>query len=604
MNKFLKKSLLLTSMFFLASCSPTQNVNNNVKSDENQNTDQSETKHEHNYILVGEVKATIFEEGTHEHYKCNCGKLFDSSFKEVSLKDLKYKHDFYSLCISKEPVYLMHGNTEIRYTPKDYEAHKTSLTEMIVMVKNGTARLKILTETRNAGFEYYFALSEDYKIIEMLANANNRTEDYELTTEIYNKQIEFYNLVYKLEVAILRSTKYRADIFGVYSDYEYEATAQYYEKKMIDESRAESQEILAKYKSGELEAYPAISQYVAAANELAQSYDYPDYLNYAYGSIYGRNYSVNDTDFLGGTKILSIVELYEDFYNAIEDFKETATTDLNYQNAIDENISLNQDFFGTHIESLNSYAKYIGDVYVNNYENYFNDGYYYFSNVENENITGYVSHFPVENKPYMFLGRNYQGATTFIHEFGHYNADFTYPSIDDYDLAETQSQGNEMLYYLYLSDNYYDETTAKYCLLKQVCSFLGIILDGYIINEVEKFIYCENPNFTKNELESKYIEIGASIDLDYSNLIDYLYLVLLNYQGYYISYALSAIASLEILVSALLDRESGREKYISIYTNSSPDVNEGFDEALENAGLYNVFDWDAFDYLQNLRSLL
>lgn len=580
MNKFLKKSLLFTSMFFLASCSPTQNVNNNVKSDENQNTDQSETKHEHNYILVGEVKATIFEEGTHEHYKCNCGKLFDSSFKEVSLKDLKYKHDFYSLCNSKDPVYLMHGRTDISYTSESYELHKKAHESMITKVKNGTATLRNLNDTRTEGFEYYTSLLEDYMIIEILAYANNRAEDYELSTEIYENYIEYFNLVYELEIAILRSEKYRADIFGVYAKFWYESEANRYESYLIDDSESEGQEILAKYKAGELEAYPAISQYVAAANKLGRSYGFDDYLHYAYGSIYGRSYLIDDTDLLTGDRMDSIVALYIDFANEIINFQEEANTNVDYQKAIEENESLNQDFFGTHIEFLNSYAKYIGDVYVDNYKNYFNEGSYYFSNVENENITGYVSHFPIENKPYMFLGRDYQGATTFIHEFGHYNADFTYPSIADYDLAETQSQGNEMLYYLYLSDHFYDELTARYCLLNQVYKFLETIIDGYIINEVEKYIYCENPDFTKYELESKYIEVAASLGLDYSQFMNYLYQVLLNYQGYYISYALSAVAALEIFVSALLDRDSGREKYISIYTNSGVDTNEGFDEAL------------------------
>ena len=67
---------------------------------------------------------------------------------------------------------------------------------------------------------------------------------------------------------------------------------------------------------------------------------------------------------------------------------------------------------------LDDYSKEIGGQYEENFKKYFIDGYYFYSNVDNPNVTGYVT--KLLGQPVMFLGSTNQELGTFIHEFGHY----------------------------------------------------------------------------------------------------------------------------------------------------------------------------------------
>ena len=69
-------------------------------------------------------------------------------------------------------------------------------------------------------------------------------------------------------------------------------------------------------------------------------------------------------------------------------------------------------------------------------------------------------------------------------------------------------------------------------------------------------------------------------------------IVLLNYQGYYISYATSAIASLEVYAYACEDWDKAVTAYKFLY--SPHEATDTFTSVLEKAGLKSIFDEDAF----------
>jgi oligoendopeptidase F len=97
-------------------------------------------------------------------------------------------------------------------------------------------------------------------------------------------------------------------------------------------------------------------------------------------------------------------------------------------------------------------------------------------------------------------------------------------------------------------------------------------------------------------LVAKWTEIckAAGMD-DYAedpDAIEGLSTVLLNYQGYYISYATSAVAALEVYAYACEDWDAAVEAYKFLY--SAHDATDTFTSVLEKAGLKSIFDEDAF----------
>lgn len=565
---------------------------------------------DHDYKYNAGKEATFDNEGYVSHYSCRrCDALFDAGKYPKTREEIYYSLDIFKYKDSRNPVLSVHGSLEYSYSKEEVLAIKEEIATEINKLKASDSSVTVneLSKLINKSSSSIDKLGKASEKTGLIADIYNRPADYELYTEINTSYIEIVKLYYGLWAAIGRSN-FKTYFYSGYSNAQILQYVEYYESYAYsDNSELEMDKIISDYKAGKLDEYTAISSYVKAANKYAKQYSYSDYATFSYKEVYGREYTTTDTSSLTSYMNNIIVPLYKKALNSLYDFSEIANTHTilgeRYYEAILYSTEIENYFFGTQLDRLTSYAEFLGGNYLKNYKSFFESGEYYFSNIDNENITGYCS-YSTDGKPYMFLGKNYQSATTFIHEFGHYNSFIEFQNLDSYDLAEIQSQGNEMLYYSYLSyANLIDEYTSKYFLANQLAGILSTIIYGYTINELEKYAY-SNENFTKSELENKWIEIGSSIGLDFSDsrYKDYMYAVLINYHCYYISYGVSAIASLEIFAESLKDIESAKAMYLSIVKRDSK--NESFSESLANANIYDVFSSKAFSLISGLESIL
>ena len=208
----------------------------------------------------------------------------------------------------------------------------------------------------------------------------------------------------------------------------------------------------------------------------------------------------------------------------------------------------------------------------------------------------------LQTVPYILIGLLALMFMITIHEFGHYSADLTFGSITSLDLAEVQSQGNEMMFMAYLQENnLIDEDIVDSYVYNEIWNITSTVLVGCAINELEQYAYTQT--FTQDSLESKWNEIQTRYGFESgSSSSDYMYRVLLNYHVYYISYAVSALASLQIYAKSLVSLTDAKTAYNSICKKESK--NERFLDSLTNAGLGSIFEESSYQLIASIDDLI
>ena len=210
----------------------------------------------------------------------------------------------------------------------------------------------------------------------------------------------------------------------------------------------------------------------------------------------------------------------------------------------------------------------------------------------------------------MYLGPSYQDVMTVVHEFGHYNAFMQHGALSamSYDLAETQSQGNEALFMVYLlNSNYYSEELSKFIIKSYTREALVTIIMATIINRFEQWMYrsdLETIDFSESyktvvEYYSDYDKLMKSIYGDNIPLVEYWQRVCIEHPGYYISYAISKIPTLELLAFGLNGNDA-KDKYEKIYMLNNLSMAD-FLMALEDAKIYSPFDEEAFKTINSIK---
>jgi len=437
---------------------------------------------------------------------------------------------------------------------------------------------------------YHYCIDQ-YRYASIIADSTAEEEDYTRESAILAFAQNFEVWDQEIDLAMAKSI-YRNDFFEGMSEDEIND----YIAGLDPETTAEGNKYqeamdnaLAEYKSGTTPAFQALTTYVQNATEYAKLQGYTSYIDYAYENVYGREYTPSETNSLVENIAEYIVPVYEYTQNKFNTFQASSSTNKDWNIFV----NLYYAFFGGYFDQLESYAKQIGGDYEKNFKQYFVDGdYFYSGNTENKNVTGYVGTY-ANGHPLMFLGANYQGINTFIHEFGHYNAKCTKGDFGSYDLAETQSQGNEMLFYTYFAN----QGAVKKSVVEQYSNFMiynmcNSILVGYLYNEVEKYLYTTDlTTLTENKLSNKWNDVCAASGLDaLKNGFDIS--ILLNYNCYYISYSTSAIAALEVYAKGLQNWEEAINSYTVIYQQHADDAT--FTSVLVDSGLYSVFDEEAY----------
>lgn len=207
----------------------------------------------------------------------------------------------------------------------------------------------------------------------------------------------------------------------------------------------------------------------------------------------------------------------------------------------------------------------------------------------NKSPGGFTTYLSGYNEPFISLNyeADYQTLSSLIHEFGHFNYEYyTGGTCESLDLGEVYSQGLELLAFPYHKKMLGSIEHSKEMQVVIMCDMVRGIIDGCVFDEFLQTVYA-NPNMTVQELNELYGKISKEYGLEVDNRdwveVEHNFIS----PFYYISYAMSAISSLEIWQKAQVNEQNGMEIYIKLI-DSGKDLT--FQEALKAVGLSNPFE--------------
>lgn len=553
---------------------------------------------DHFYLHYEAKEPSFYEDGNIEYYICEkCSKTFDKSKKEINPADVKRRLEIFNVLDTDKPISLFGTHLDLTFDYSEVEKIINSSNQLIEKInkKNYTAveANKCVIEIN----DMLKFLQGQYDIASLIADISAKSEDYQKANQIYNAYYQMQDQYYGVYVAIAKEGSYNHLFFKSYTEEEIK-------KFIINHSPSEGggtgrtttvkkiENLLNDYKAGKIEDFTALTNCVELSNQLATEKSYDNFLSYAYKN-FGREYSVIDAINLGNEIVANITPLFSTISNKYDN----ATSD---QQLSSEVIKLRNDFFGKNMDFLRDYAKTMGNEYKENFRKFFMEGRYYFSDIDNPNTTGYTANYLTKGN-LIFLSKNYQSMLVFTHEFGHFNANEVFGTGVSLDLNETHSKTNELMLVSFMRNctNFSKELINGFLLNTLYYAINEVLLD-FAVNELENFIYTNT--FTEETLKNKWTELldkyGAKL---FRDKFDYMYKVLMNYRGYYISYGTAGLAALQLFSKSLENFSNASDSYRSLYTKDSDD--EKFKKSLQNAGLFDVFSNDSFNLISKISNI-
>lgn len=305
-------------------------------------------------------------------------------------------------------------------------------------------------------------------------------------------------------------------------------------------------------------------------NSIMVSDEYT-YLDYAYIS-YNRDYTADMMMSVGDTVRQSLIDSYYKL-----------TEGQTYNKVLFEN---NFDVVSQYTYRMSEELGESADIILEN--NLYRTG----SGGKSEN-KAYTTALPYYNTAiiYQYIYNNDVDFSSAVHEFGHFNAMRLniIPSLNmqtpNLDVAEVHSQGLEVLY-----TKFYDDIYGAYAdsyRAKTAANLLSAVAAGFVGNEFENYVYNNADTMTAADVVSLYEKTAEKYELYDVPL--YRIPHFFQAPGYYVSYAVSALAALDLWDTVYRDFD----KAVDIYTDFSHISNNsttGFSEALETTGFDNIFE--------------
>lgn len=312
-------------------------------------------------------------------------------------------------------------------------------------------------------------------------------------------------------------------------------------------------------------------------NTLVESDEY-NYLDYAY-QLYGRDYTPDDIKLMND----SVKSLIQKSYQNIKDRFSTLKSPS--KNLV----------FDSNIEIAQQYSYRISDELSVSADEIIKKGLYRTGKGDNSEQKSYTTFLNYYNTGiiYQYLSGDILDLSATVHEFGHFNSmrqnsiPMLYIHNHNLDIAEVQSQGLEVLY-----TDFYDSiygADAEYMRMYQAMTLISAVGAGFIGNEFEDYVFDNADNLTAEDVLNKYNELTGSYMI--YNAPFYKIPHFFQYPGYYISYAVSALAALDLWDVMYKDFDRAVSMYTELSHISTYD-SIPFEEALESAGFDDVLSAD------------
>lgn len=456
-------------------------------------------------------------------------------------------------------------------------------------------------------------------------------EKYNFATEAYNENVSRY---YKLFRDIYNSN-YKDAFFDGWSAEEIEyvlAQADSYGNSRYTEIKNQVDALVLEYNNlmdanaSTSEISDKYAELVNLNNDLAELAGYANYVDYAYGNVYGREYTPTNVATMRSYVKRYIAPKLDElmaFFDTFSGF--TSFQAQNYYLALStESVFNPKDSAKPYVNLMGKYFTEMtqngNDKPIDFYEvanAIFKDGNYYLG--QHDGAYTYwidaqqtsILYFSNQKDDYGFY--TYQNAFTFVHEFGHYFNGYYNGALDiSMDHNETQSQGDEMMFLAWLGNNIPAGCADGYAAIskEKLANMLSTICIATAVDEFEQAAYTGTYNgqaVKASNYHSVFSQILATYGDTMTSQSDYWKYVVFEQPAYYVSYAMSALPCVELYTMARSNFNTAKQTYFKLFTFSddetyvSPDgeVLKTYSEILKYCGLNNPFEEQLYTTIYN-----
>ena len=313
-------------------------------------------------------------------------------------------------------------------------------------------------------------------------------------------------------------------------------------------------------------------------NEEAQIVGYKDYADYAYEASYGRDFTPDDAAAL---------------CEAVKPYARQYFGSLYYNEATYADFSADTDLTERELVGLvTQYMPRVSDNAAKAAAYMEKHGLYFMDSAERVSDLGFTTTLDQYNAPFIYLALygDQNDIQSMFHEFGHYYDAYVNPvpdlllSVGSLDIFEIHSTGMEALSTGWYEDIYGED--ADLARIRFLDSALYTVFSGCLFDEFQRAVYAD-PTLTPEQISQTFVTIARSYGLrsfgkEFSH---YWMQVNHNFESpfYYISYAVSMLASLQIYEMAENDWAAAADFYNDLVSLGAYDYT--YCELLEKVGL-------------------
>ena len=313
-------------------------------------------------------------------------------------------------------------------------------------------------------------------------------------------------------------------------------------------------------------------------NEEAQIVGYKDYADYAYEASYGRDFTPDDAAAL---------------CEAVKPYARQYFGSLYYNEATYADFSADTDLTERELVGLvTQYMPRVSDDAAKAAAYMEKHGLYFMDSAERVSDLGFTTTLDQYNAPFIYLALygDQNDIQSMFHEFGHYYDAYVNPvpdlllSVGSLDIFEIHSTGMEALSTGWYEDIYGED--ADLARIRFLDSALYTVFSGCLFDEFQRVVYAD-PSLTPEQISQTFVTIARSYGLrsfgkEFSH---YWMQVNHNFESpfYYISYAVSMLASLQIYEMAENDWAAAAGFYNDLVSLGAFDYT--YCELLDKVGL-------------------
>jgi len=335
---------------------------------------------------------------------------------------------------------------------------------------------------------------------------------------------------------------------------------------------------------------PIFLELVQVRDQIARLSGYDNYVDYAYESVYTRDYTPEDMEGVYKQVKEELVPLYERITDLAGDDL-YALEDLPTLNAEDLLAHL-QPYMDDLDSDLGAAFSYLREYHL-----------YDLDSSPTKNATGYTVPLPAYGSAFIFDAPygDYRDWTTVIHEFGHFFETYNATQSDlwadfSIDVGEVHSQGLEVLFTAYAGD-LFGKSLGRGFTWNTLLNMVDSVLEGCMYDEFQAEIY-RNPHMTLDEMNALFLDL--SLAYGYADRGDdraYFWVEVphtFQQPMYYVSYATSALSALDLYRKAQTDRPAAVDTWLDLCYLS---MTLPYREAMEEVGLQDIFSGDTVTQL-------